>query len=263
MQRTLREAKSDLPLVFGRWAAHTNSFVYVFSRDIPYTRIQQISKYLLNPFVGGVLAPVGGWSRVLLTGVPAHDQTGKIYSETELEAALRLNPIFVSMQFVMPPRWLLRPEEITSEYASLTFSVHDPDGSITKTILQTPLGAFGARVLARPFESRPPLRQCARCHWLGHIASDPGCKIGRDAVRCHICGGAHSATDHPTAAAPTATVNTAICDCPIKCVNCRKAGHHALDNTSNHSHTPDGDMARTVSRYVVACFPLTVVLGFS
>ena len=161
VQHALREAKSDIPLIFGRWAAHTNNFVYVFSGNIPFSRILQISKFLLLPFTEGVLAPVGGWSRILLTGIPTSNSDGKIYSEAELEAALRLNPIFEGIQFVMPPRWLLRPEDISSNYASLTFSVHDPEGSLTKSILQAPIGAFGAHALARRFESRPPLRQCA------------------------------------------------------------------------------------------------------
>ena len=232
VQKSLREAKSDIPLVFGRWAAHTNNFVYVFSGDIPFSRIQQISKHLLSQFVGGVLAPVGGWSRILLNGIPTRNLSGTIYSEAELEAALRLNPIFETLQFVMPPRWLLRPEDINSDYASLTFSIHDPDGILTKAILQTPLGVFGAHALARRFESRPPLRQCASCHRLGHIASDPICKTRNDAVRCHLCGGAHSAADHATKCRRAANHQEhGVCNCPLKCINCRREGHHALDTS--------------------------------
>ncbi|KAF8467035.1 hypothetical protein DFH94DRAFT_817681 [Russula ochroleuca] len=158
VQHTLKEAKSDIPLLYGRWAAHTNNFVYVFSGNIPYSRIQQIGKFLLSPFPEGTLAPVGGWSRILLTGIPTSGDDGKIYSEDALEAALRLNPVLEGIQFVMPPRWLLRTDDIHSKYAPLTFSVHDPDGTLTKDILQAPLGVFGARAFARRFESRPPLR---------------------------------------------------------------------------------------------------------
>ena len=232
VQQSLREAKSDIPLVFGRWAAHTNNFVYVFSGDIPFSRIQQIGKHLLSHFVGGTLAPVGGWSRILLNGIPTRNSSGSIHSEAELEAALRLNPIFENMQFVMSPRWLLRPEDINTDYASLTFSIHDPDGILTKTILQTPLGVFGAHALARRFESRPPLRQCASCHRLGHIASDPICKTRNDAVRCHLCGGAHPAADHATKCRRAANHQEhGVCDCVIKCINCRREGHHALDTS--------------------------------
>ena len=179
-----------------------------------------------------MLAPVGGWSRILLTGIPTSNSDGKIYSEAELEAALRLNPIFEGIQFVMPPRWLLCPEDISSNYASLTFSVHDPEGSLTKSILQAPIGAFGAHALAHRFESRPPLHQCARCHRLGHTASDAICQLKRDAVRCHLCGGAHPSQEHPTKCRHSAKHHEhGICDCPIKCINCRKEGHHALDIT--------------------------------
>ena len=232
VQYTLREAKSDIPLIFGRWAAHTNNFVYVFSGNIPFNRILQISKSLLSPFPEGTLAPVGGWSRILLTNIPTSNSDGKIYSEAELEAALRLNPVFEGIQFVMPPRWLLRPEDIKSNYASLTFSVHDPEGTLTKSILQAPIGAFGAHALARRFESRPPLRQCACCHRLGHSASDTICQLKRDAVRCHLCGGSHPSHDHPTKCRHSGKHHEhGICDCPIKCINCRKEGHHALDIT--------------------------------
>ena len=233
VQLSLREAKSDIPLVFGCWAAHTNNFVYVFSGDLPFSRIQQVSKLLLAPFTGGVLAPVGGWSRVLLNGIPTHDPTDPesvVHTEEELEAALRLNPIFKKIQFVMPPRWLIRPEEIVSDYASLTFSIHDPDGSLTKCILQTPIGVFGARALARCFESCPPLRQCARCHRLGHTANDSSCKIKRDTARCYLCGGAHNASDHPTNCRRASRHREhGICDCTTKCINCQREGHHALD----------------------------------
>jgi hypothetical protein len=204
--------------------------VYVFGGNIPFNRIQQISKFLLAPFPEGSLAPVGGWSRVLLSGVPTSDDDGNIFSEETLEAALRRNPILEKIQFVMAPRWLLRPGEISNKYASLTFSIHDPEGSLTKDILQSPIGVFGARALARRFESRPPLRQCARCHRLGHTAGDTICQTKRDAVRCFLCGAAHPASEHPTAC-PRASRHAehGTCNCPIKCINCRKTGHHALD----------------------------------
>jgi hypothetical protein len=230
VQQALKGAKSDIPLLFGRWAAHTNNFVYVFGGNIPFSRIQQVSRFLLGPFPEGILAPVGGWSRILLSGVPTSDDDGNIFSEAALEAALRLNPILENIQFVMPPRWLLRPEEISGRYASLTFSIHDPEGSLTRDILQSPIGVFGARALTRRFESRPPLRQCARCHRLGHTAGDAACQFKRDAVRCHLCGAAHPASEHPTAC-PKANRHTehGTCNCPLKCLNCRKTGHHALD----------------------------------
>lgn len=230
VQLTLREAKSDIPLLFGRWAAHTNNFVYVFSGDIPYSRIQQIGKYLLQPFPEGTLAPVGGWSRILLSGIPTSDDSGTRYSEATVEAALRLNPVLERIQFVMPPRWLLRPEDMSKQYAPVTFSIHDPDGSLTKEILQSPIGVFGAHALPRRFESCPPLRQCARCHRLGHMASDQACQLKRDAIHCYLCGGAHPGDDHPTNCRRANNHQEhGICDCPVKCINCRKVGHHALD----------------------------------
>ncbi|KAH9986952.1 hypothetical protein BJV77DRAFT_964987 [Russula vinacea] len=102
---------------------------------------------------GSTLAPVGGWSRILLTGIPTSDNAGKIHSEADLETTLRLNPVLERIQFVMPPRWLLRPDDISKKYAALTFSVHDPNGSLTKEILQSPIGAFGAR--PSPVASNP------------------------------------------------------------------------------------------------------------
>ena len=131
VQQTLFEAKADFPLVYGRWAAHTNNFVYVFSGDIAYHRIQQISKFLLAPFTEGILAPVGGWSHLLLNNVPTSNNIGEIHTQMELEEALRLNPILSKVQFVMPPRWLLCPEDIIrNSYAAVTFSIHDPDVTV-------------------------------------------------------------------------------------------------------------------------------------
>jgi len=80
VQQTLFEAKADFPLMYSRWATHTNNFIYVFSGNIAYYCIQQISKFLLAPFTEGILAPVGGWSRLLLNNVPTSNNISKIHT---------------------------------------------------------------------------------------------------------------------------------------------------------------------------------------
>jgi hypothetical protein len=58
----LRVAKSDLPLLSGRWATHTHNYVYTFAGNILFTKITQVAHILLQPFPHGVLAPCAGWA---------------------------------------------------------------------------------------------------------------------------------------------------------------------------------------------------------
>jgi hypothetical protein len=101
------------------------------------------------------------------------------------------------MQFAVPP-----PQDINTAYASLTFSIHDSDGLTTKSILQTPLGVFGAHAGSSPGPP-PPMCQLPspRPHRQRLFTSSPS-EYGRVAAGTAPTGvagpSAHSLSRPPT-----------------------------------------------------------------
>jgi hypothetical protein len=92
---------------------------------------------------------------------------------------------------------------------------------------------FGSWCRAARFDLRPMLRQCGRCHKLGH--STERCPRPESFVRCRLCGGGHQTNDHDDRCR-TKSSHTACgsCSCPPWCYNCKDAGklekgHRAYD----------------------------------
>jgi hypothetical protein len=84
-------------------------------------------------------------------------------------------------------------------------------------------------VTVQKWVDKPALTQCSRCHTLGHNKKSKACQWGRDSVRCHICGAAHTAEEHNQKCPRKHTV-AGVCDCKhFKCLNCRGTGHHCRD----------------------------------
>ena len=158
----LRAAKSDLPLLSGRWATHTHNYVYTFAGNIPFTKITQIAHILLQPFPNGVLAPCAGWSRVIFHGTPVSDpDSDAMYTNEQLLEEVVRNPICAKLHFVLTPAWVRRPEHITSDTSSISFAFIDKDGTITQTMKKAHLAMFGKPVTFAKWVSRPPLTQCS------------------------------------------------------------------------------------------------------
>ena len=127
--------------------------------------------------------------------------------------------------FAMPPRWLRPVERIESDYSTITFAISDPDGAITSKLLTGRAALFGKEVAIQRWVDKPALVQCSHCHALGHIRSSRSCPLGRDSVKCHICGGAHPSDKHHQSC-PQKHAVAGICDCKhFKCLNCHKTGH--------------------------------------
>jgi hypothetical protein len=146
--------------------------------------------------------------------------------------------------FSMPPRWLKPIECISSSYSSITFALSDLDGSATSALLKGWAALFRKEVTVQKWINKPVLVQCSCCHALGHIKTSRACPLGKNSVRCFICGGTHWSEKHDQKCPKKHTV-VGNCNCKhYKCLNCQGLGHHCRDPTcpvhdlfhSNPSH---------------------------
>ena len=93
---------------------------------------------------------------------------------------------------------------------------------------------FGAACEAKVFNSLPVIRQCDRCHRLGH--STERCRLPPTVTVCALCGGRHAARNHPAFCKTRSNHTNLDCNCPVTCTNCIGArlpgkGHMSRDIT--------------------------------
>jgi len=221
-----------IPLRAGRWSAHPRSkgnFVYSFDGNVPFDLIKSYERILLAPFHNtGKLSPSMGWTRLLAHGVPVGEYGRPTGSEALLKEVQTM-PGLKKAHFAMAPRWLKPAERIFTDYSTITFAISDPDGSIASTLLKGRAALFGKEVEIQRWVDKPALVQCSCCHSLGHIKTSRACPLGKDSVRCHICGGSHQSEEHHQKC-PRKHAVAGICDCThFKCINCHKTGHNARE----------------------------------
>ena len=218
----------------GRWSVHPRSkgnFVFSFDGCIPFEVIQSYELLLLAPFYGsGQLCPSMGWTRFLVHGVPTwNNDEYIIFGPDAILREVRLMPGLKKAAFAMQPRWLKQVDSIETDYSSITFAISDPDGTITNTLLNSRPALFGKEVSVRKWVDKPPLLQCSRCHALGHNKASKACRLGKDSVKCHICGGAHRSENH-NKQCPRNHAVAGKCDCKnYRCLNCQQPGHNCRD----------------------------------
>ncbi|KAI0285881.1 hypothetical protein BGY98DRAFT_1092709 [Russula aff. rugulosa BPL654] len=222
-----------IPLRAGRWSIQPRSkgnFVYSFNGHIPFDVISSYEHILLGPFQGsGQLCPSLGWTRLLAHGVPVMDNDDTVFRPEALLAEVRSLPGLKKAFFAMPPRWLRPIERLEAGYSSITFAISDPDGAISSNLLKSRAALFGKEVKVQKWIDKPALIQCSRCHALGHSKASRACPLGRNSVKCYICGGAHRSEEHDQCCTRKHTV-AGICDCTnFKCLNCQKPGHHCRE----------------------------------
>jgi hypothetical protein len=222
---------NPIPLRAGRWSIQARSkgnFVYSFDGNIPFDLIRTYERILLTPFHGtGKLSPSMGWTRLLAHGVPVFNEGNWTASGPEaLLKEAKSMPGLKKAHFAMPPRWLKPVGRIETNYSMITFAISDPDGSITSTLLNGRAALFGKEVTIQRWVNKPALVQCSHCHELGHIKTSRACSLGKDSVRCYICGGSHHSDAHNQKCPRKHTI-AGICDCRhFKCLNCHNTGHH-------------------------------------
>ena len=240
----VREVRTNMakavakPIVLraGRWSVHPRSkgnFVFSFDGCVPFDVIQSYELLLLDPFYGsGQLCPSMGWTRFLVHGVPTWSdelEDGEIFGPDTILREVRLMPGLKKTAFAMQPRWLKQVAYIDTDYSSITFAISDPDGTITNTLLNCRAALFGKEVSVRKWVDKPPLLQCSRCHTLGHSRASKACRLGKDSVKCHICGAAHKSENHDQHC-PRKHRVAGKCDCKnYRCLNCQQPGHNCRD----------------------------------
>jgi hypothetical protein len=217
----------------GRWSIHPHSkgnFVYSFDSCVPFDVIQSYERLLLAPFFGtGQLCPSMGWTRFVVHGVPVWNDEYNVFGPHAILQETRALPGLKKAVFAMQPRWLKPVANLEAHYSSITFAISDPDGMITNTLLNGRAALFGKEVTVQKWIDKPALIQCSRCHALGHNKASKTCPLGKDSVKCFICGGTHRAENHDQHCTRKHAV-AGICDCKHhKCLNCHKPGHNCKD----------------------------------
>ena len=162
-------------------------------------------------------------------GVPFANKEGIAFGPEELLKEVQSLLGLERAYFAMEPRWLRPVNQINSWYSTVTFAYSDPDGSITVTLLKGRPAMFGKEVRVQKWIEKPLLVQCSRCHALGHNRALKACPLGKDLVKCYICGNAHSSEEH-NQRCPHKHAVAGVCDCTnFKCLNCSKTGHNCRD----------------------------------
>jgi len=224
-----------ITLLSGRWSSQLHSnFVLTFSGQPSNNDVLHFRHVLCSPFrPGASILPQRGYTRISIGFVPIiYDAQGNRPTSEALTAELELNDAFKGLRVVSKPQWLRSSFEVHQSRSSVLISFLDEDGSRLSRIAKNPVFMFGAPCVAKVFNSLPLIRQCLRCHKLGHLIEK--CNLSANIIICPICGGRHMFNVHASKCL-TANLHTDLnCHCPLKCINCVSArlpgkGHLARD----------------------------------
>ena len=243
LQRALRQqfptgTKVPVDLIGGRWGAQSSSnFVLIFNGSPGNVAVMQC-RQVFHDFFGAdcTIVPQQGYSRVLLRLVPlCRSESGSLPPPDALLGELRRNFLFRDLTMFCAPRWLKADPPETAVHGSVVVTFLDEDGSLTKTIIRSPVFMFGGSARACKFNSLPLLAQCERCWRLGHATRR--CPKPKTLVVCSICGGAHKAADHQFKCRDVKKHSTLKCDCPRSCLNCKRESPTTADGHLSTDHT--------------------------
>ena len=225
LQTSIRQAFPSGPppfnLLGGRWSSQLSSnFVLTFAGQPSNNDIKRYSTVLCSPFgSGATILPQRRYTRVSINFVPiTYDDQGNRPSSDSLSREIEANAAFHGATIVSPPKWLQASFTESQTHLSVIISFLDPDGSRLACIIKNPIYMFGAPREAKLFTSLPIIRQCDRCHRLGH--STGYCRMSPNIIICTICRGHHALKDHAGFCKGRATHVNLDCNCPLSCTNC-------------------------------------------
>ena len=241
LQTSIRQAfpgvNPPIHLLGGRWSSSLSSnFVLTFSGTPSNDDIKRYSAVLCSPFgPGTTILPQRGYTRISINFVPIIlDADGNRPSSDTLTNEINSNATFNGITCVSPPKWLRATFTDGQTQPSVVLSFLDPDGSILRRITKNPVFMFGTACKAKLFNSLPVIRQCDRCHRLGH--STERCRLPATVTVCALCGGRHATRNHPVFCKTRSNHTSLDCNCPVSCTNCIGAklpgkGHMSRDTT--------------------------------
>ena len=162
---------AQVTLLSGRWSSALNhNFVLTFAGKPTNDQVYKYRSVLTSPFgPGAALVPQLGYTRIMLHGVPLiRRQDGSPETSLNLLQELQCNVVCNDLLFVVPPTWAIRNDSLTKTHASISFAFIDVDGSLTQRMIRHPPSLFGATTKAEKSKPLPLIKQCTRCHALGH-----------------------------------------------------------------------------------------------
>ena len=228
---------AQVTLLSGRWSSALNhNFVLTFAGKPTNDQVYKYRSVLTSPFgPGAALVPQLGYTHMMLHGVPLiRKLDGSPETSLTILRELQRNVVCNDLLFVVPPTWAIRNDSLSKTHASVSFAFIDVDGSLTQRMICHPPSLFGATTKAEKSKPLPLIKQCARCHALGHELKS--CKESRNTTICPLCGSNHRAKDHHAKCPRAPHHNSIMCNCPPSCINCAKVGkspkgHTALDHS--------------------------------
>jgi len=243
LQTSIRQAFPGGPppftLLGGRWSSQLSSnFVLTFSGQPSNDDIKRYSAVLCSPFgPGATILPQRGYTRVSINFVPiTYDDQGNRPSSETLSREIEANSAFHGATIVSPPKWLRASFTDSQTHSSVIISFLDLDGSRLARVTKNPIFMFGAPCEAKLFTSLPLIRQCDRCHRLGH--STGYCRMSPNVIICYICGGRHASRDHAGFCKGRASHTNLSCNCPPSCINCVGAKLHGKGHLAREASCP-------------------------
>jgi hypothetical protein len=232
VQRDLaRQAKNPPAVLSGRWSTTVNTtgnFVYTITGIIPPKDLMSLKPYLCRPFKGRTeLVPTKGWTWIQLRLVPTEDLDGCVWGLDDLIKQFIANPCFQNALICIAPHWQGNLLNNNKEKSTVLAAIIDEDNSICQNALTHGVRMFGAQVKFLRCGDNPTLLQCSRCHLLGHYTSSAKCKLPKGTIKCYRCGGKHDRRDHDYECDSKSHKTIGKCDCPLKCLLCKKTDYHA------------------------------------
>jgi len=239
LQTAIRQAFGNnnppISLLSGRWSSQLSSnFVLTFAGTPSNDDVLKFSATLCSPFgPGASIMPQKGFTRVMVHTVPIVCSNGAQPDSKMLSSELARNEACVGLRVIQQPRWLRSTLDVEKTHSSIIFAFLDEDGSRLKRLTARPIYLFGGPCVVKLFNSLPLIKQCNRCHSLGHDIQH--CRRPKNAIICPLCGGHHLAKDHGFKCVNAkAHLHSLSCTCPPSCINCRaknlkSVGHVARD----------------------------------
>jgi hypothetical protein len=220
--------------VAASWTANGNAKIFF----PPGTNVRELSKeghlrLIASAVVGehdayAVTGFNGRWTKLVIGNVLVrHWDSPDQYSPAELLTELRFSNTtsFENLRVTQEPRFVLPAERIRGSHSSISLAFEDPDGSIGKKLLRTPIFMFGNRTTVREWRDKPRLVQCEKCWSFRHTTN--GCHDVK--ARCVSCGSRqHPSDDHRKKCAHCVGVAADVACAHIKCLHC--GGEHAANS---------------------------------